>query len=197
MIAMRPQADGLTSARTERGALVLPDGYRSRIAIVTSQARGELSEWVQSSRRHREDTVKAGMPEDMSVPPKVEAISAVTLVTQDMARAVRFYRDLGFTIRHGGERASFTSFHAGAGYLNLIAQAVHQPRSWWGRVIFHVSDVDALHARAVAAGLKPDTAPADAPWGERFFHLTDPDGHELSFARPLAGTGMPGDGGLR
>ena len=21
--------------------------------------------------------------------------------------------------------------------------------------------------------------------GERFFHLTDPDGHELSFARPL------------
>jgi hypothetical protein len=21
--------------------------------------------------------------------------------------------------------------------------------------------------------------------GERFFHITDPDGHELSFARPL------------
>jgi hypothetical protein len=25
----------------------------------------------------------------------------------------------------------------------------------------------------------------DAEWGERFFHLVDPDGHELSFARPL------------
>jgi len=28
-------------------------------------------------------------------------------------------------------------------------------------------------------------APRDAAWGERFFHLTDPDGHELSFAWPL------------
>jgi uncharacterized glyoxalase superfamily protein PhnB len=27
--------------------------------------------------------------------------------------------------------------------------------------------------------------PRDAEWGERFFHLVDPDGHELSFARPL------------
>jgi alpha-glucosidase len=39
----------------------------------------------------------------------------------------------------------------------------------------------------IAAGLQPDTAPADAPCGERIFHLTDPDGHELSFARPLTG----------
>jgi uncharacterized glyoxalase superfamily protein PhnB len=31
------------------------------------------------------------------------------------------------------------------------------------------------------------TEPADAPWGERYFHVRDPDGHELSFARPLAG----------
>src|SRR5438128_550362 len=29
------------------------------------------------------------------------------------------------------------------------------------------------------------TVPRDAEWGERFFHLADPDGHELSFARPL------------
>ena len=115
----------------------------------------------------------------------VERISAVSLVTHDMARSVRFYRALGFTIRHGGEQASFTSLHAGSGYLNLNARPAGGPRSWWGRVIFHVTDVDAFYSRAVAAGLKPDTAPADAPWGERFFHLTDPDGHELSFARPL------------
>jgi uncharacterized glyoxalase superfamily protein PhnB len=50
-------------------------------------------------------------------------------------------------------------------------------------VIFYHYDVDALHARVVAAGYRPDTAPGDAKWGERFFHLTDPDGHELSFAQ--------------
>jgi catechol 2,3-dioxygenase-like lactoylglutathione lyase family enzyme len=127
--------------------------------------------------------------------PRVEALSAATLVTQHMARAVHFYRDLGFIIRYGGERASFTSFHAGAGYLNLIAKLGPPPDSWWGRVIFHVSDVDAFHARAIAAGLKTDTRPAVAPWGERFFHLTDPDGHELSFARPLADAETPADGG--
>ena len=130
-------------------------------------------------------------------PPTVEGISAISLVTHDMARSVRFYCAVGFTIRHGGEQASFTSLHAGSGFLNLIAWPAGGPRSWWGRVIFHVSDVDAFYARAVAAGLKPDTTPADAPWGERFFHLTDPDGHELSFARPLPGATTPearGDG---
>ena len=69
----------------------------------------------------------------------VESISAVTLVTHDMARAVRFYRALGLTIRSGGEQASFTSLHAGSGYLNLIARPVDHKRSWWGRVIFHVT----------------------------------------------------------
>ena len=34
------------------------------------------------------------------------------------------------------------------------------------------------------------SAPRDAEWGERFFHLIDPDGHELSFARPLRSSGV-------
>jgi catechol 2,3-dioxygenase-like lactoylglutathione lyase family enzyme len=115
----------------------------------------------------------------------IESISAITLATHDMARAVRFYSMLGFEPVHGGEDAAFTSFRAGSGYLNLIAQSEQRQWTWWGRVIFHVADVDALHRQAVANGLQPDTTPCDAGWGERFFHLTDPDGHELSFAHPL------------
>jgi catechol 2,3-dioxygenase-like lactoylglutathione lyase family enzyme len=115
----------------------------------------------------------------------IESISAITLATHDMARAVRFYTMLGFDLAHGGPDATFTSFRAGSGYLNLIAQPGQRQWTWWGRVIFHVSDVDAVHARAVANGIRPDTPPRDAAWGERFFHVTDPDGHELSFARPL------------
>jgi catechol 2,3-dioxygenase-like lactoylglutathione lyase family enzyme len=115
----------------------------------------------------------------------IEGISAVTLGTHEMPRAVRFYRALGFEALHGGEGSSFTSFRAGASYLNLIAQPAERRWSWWGRVIFYVSDVDALHQRALAAGYQPTTSPRNAEWGERFFHLDDPDGHELSFARPL------------
>ena len=115
----------------------------------------------------------------------IEIISAVTLATHDMGRAVRFYRTLGFELLYGGEDAQFTSFRAGRAYLNLIAQPAERSWSWWGRVIFYDSDVDALHARAIAAGYRPDTEPRDAQWGERFFHITDPDGHELSFAWPL------------
>jgi catechol 2,3-dioxygenase-like lactoylglutathione lyase family enzyme len=116
----------------------------------------------------------------------ITGVSAVTLATHDMKRAVRFYRLLELPLVHGGEDASFTSFRAGDNFLNLIAQPAEHRWSWWGRLIFYHSDVDALYARLVAAGSRPDTAPRDAAWGERFFHLTDPDGHELSFAWPLA-----------
>ena len=116
----------------------------------------------------------------------IECISAITLATHDMSRAVRFYRTLGFEVIYGSEEASFTSFQVGTGYLNLIAQPAGRQWSWWGRVIYHVSDVDALYRHAVARGLDPDTTPKDAEWGERYFHLTDPDGHEISFARPLS-----------
>jgi uncharacterized glyoxalase superfamily protein PhnB len=115
----------------------------------------------------------------------IEAISAITLGTHDMQRAVRFYRALGFDMLYGGEASTFTSFRVGAGYLNLIAQPEQKRWSWWGRIIFYVADVDAFYDRALAAGCRPTTVPQDAEWGERYFHLTDLDGHELSFARPL------------
>lgn len=123
----------------------------------------------------------------------VTALSAVTLATHDMARAVAFYEAMGFARLHGGPGADFTSFAAGASYLNLIAVAADMPLGWWGRAIFHVEDVDAMHARALAAGFAPEAGPRDAPWGERYFHLVDPDGHELSFAKPI--TEKEDDGG--
>ena len=40
----------------------------------------------------------------MSDSTMIDSISAVTLATHDMARAVRFYRMLGFeVVHHGGE----------------------------------------------------------------------------------------------
>lgn len=118
----------------------------------------------------------------------VRSISAVTLAVADMARSVDFYRDqVGLEILYGSGSASFTSFKVGDAYLNLIlsGQGPQEPMTWWGRLIFHVDDVDALYRRLVQAGLTPSTEPADASWGERYFHIDDPDSHELSFAKPL------------
>jgi len=116
----------------------------------------------------------------------IEAISAVTLAVADMGRSVAFYESLGFVRRYGGVDAAFTSYRVGHGYLNLQLDGEHAPVSAiWGRVIFHVDDVDAVHVAACVAGLRPEHPPADAPWGERYFHLRDPDGNELSFARLL------------
>ena len=121
---------------------------------------------------------------DAADEPRVEALSAVTLATSDMARALAFYASLGFEMTYGGPDAPLSSFQLGPSAFNVIAQP-HGTIEGWGRVIFHVSDVDAFFARAVAAGHRPHDVPRDASWGERFFHLTDPDGHELSFAKRL------------
>jgi catechol 2,3-dioxygenase-like lactoylglutathione lyase family enzyme len=115
----------------------------------------------------------------------IESLSAITLATHDMARAVRFYRSLGFVLHYGGETAPLSSFKVGTAYVNLIDQPQEQRWQWWGRVIFYVADVDAMYEKVIALGIQPEAPPRDAPWGERYFHLTDPDGHELSFARPL------------
>jgi len=66
----------------------------------------------------------------------IESISAVTLATHDMRRAVRFYRMLGFELLYGSEDATFSSFRAGDNFLNLIVQSPKRRWSWWGRLIF-------------------------------------------------------------
>ena len=114
----------------------------------------------------------------------LEQISAVTLAVRDMVRSVKFYTTIGCEILYGGESASFTNFRIGGGHLNLILSE-SGPAGWWGRVIFWVSDVDEVYRKLRGQGMEPDV-PRDAEWGERFFHIVDPDGHELSFAKPLS-----------
>jgi catechol 2,3-dioxygenase-like lactoylglutathione lyase family enzyme len=114
----------------------------------------------------------------------VEKISAVTLRVANMRASVRFYKDvLGLEIIYGSEGSYFTSLRTKDG--DTILNLEHGNASIrWGRLIFHVSDVDRFWAYLMEKGFHPDS-PQDASWGERYFHLPDPDGHELSFARPI------------
>src|ERR1700682_208353 len=104
----------------------------------------------------------------------IKHISAGTLAVQDIVRSVEFYEKLGFTPVYGNGPSAFTTLRSGNAYVNLMATSGYTGRRW-GRVIFRVDDADAHHSRLLAEGLKPEM-PRDAPWGERFFHIHDPDG---------------------
>lgn len=134
-----------------------------------------------------------------------ESINAITLVTHDMPASVAFYTALGLEVDYGGPSASFTSYRIGPhDHLNVIRAPAGVPsdvgadsalasrdselaaqRRWWGRVILYVSDVDATYHRALEHDLRPLAPPRDAEWHERYFHIHDPDGHEISIAKPL------------
>ena len=129
-------------------------------------------------------------------------INAITLATKDMAAARLFYGSLGMNCTYGcGEGANWTTF-GGADrdprsyHVNLFPAPEGEvaPRQGWGRVVFYVkapASVDALYARAVARGLVPEFAPEDADWGERYFQILDPSGHELAIAAPLPSSAAP------
>ena len=67
-------------------------------AIILGTSHGKLQR-----RRLSEEQMMS--PE----PAAVRGISAVTLATHDMGRAVRFYEALGLPLQYGGEDASFTA----------------------------------------------------------------------------------------
>ena len=123
---------------------------------------------------------------------KVSKISAVTLLVSNMKRSVDFYSKIpDFKIVYGGSEAQFTSFlidNAVKSYLNLKLNKTHSTD--FGRIIFYTDNVDDLFAymqddKTVSELGKFESKPQDAIWGERFFHMLDPDGYKMSFATPL------------
>jgi catechol 2,3-dioxygenase-like lactoylglutathione lyase family enzyme len=117
---------------------------------------------------------------------RIEKISAVTFRVLNMKASVRFYGDvLGMEIVFGGEDAFFSSLRAkDAEYPILNLAQGHSVPGWGARMIFYVADVDAFWEYLRGKGFNPES-PRDASWGERYFHMSDPDRHELSFARPI------------
>jgi len=55
-----------------------------------------------------------------------------------------------------------------------------------GRIIFHTEDVDGLYSHFKNdASISELVSFENEPTGERFFHIGDPDGYQLSFAMPM------------
>ena len=123
---------------------------------------------------------------------RVTKISAVTLLISDMKKSVDFYSKIpNFKIVYGGSDSQFTSVlmdDTVKSYLNLKLNKTHSTD--FGRIIFYVEDVDKFfiymqNDETISVLGKLESKPQDAEWGERFFHVLDPDGYRLSFAAPI------------
>lgn len=128
----------------------------------------------------------------MIIKMKARNISAVTLFVKNMTKSFEFYSKIpGFRVVCGGPSSDFTSFEVGENkmYLNLELKK-DQKESHFGRIVFHVDDVDEIYDhlkndKYIFTVANFENKPIDASWGERFFHIIDPDNYQLSFATPI------------
>jgi catechol 2,3-dioxygenase-like lactoylglutathione lyase family enzyme len=130
---------------------------------------------------------------------EVHRISAVTLLIKNMETSCSFYSQIpGFKLVYGGSsNDTFTTFEIGEripkDYLNLELNDIttnKSSRKHFGRIIFHTVNVDKLYSYMknnpnVSNIISFEEEPKDASWGERYFHIREPDGYQLSFATPI------------
>lgn len=121
----------------------------------------------------------------------------VEIVARDVARSLEFYRLLGLTVPDpegphvevvlpGGNKLAFDT--------EEVIGGMHPgwvPPSGPGRVAIAFgmatpSGVDAVFERLTAAGHPATLAPFDAPWGQRYATVEDPDGTSVDLFAPLA-----------
>lgn len=111
----------------------------------------------------------------------------IDVVVSDMAHALAFYRALGLAAPDEPDSPQVQIATPGGATLGLVTEAVvREGNPAWtalegGRVTFSCrcdapEEVDATFARVVAAGFTGLREPWDAPWGQRYAFLQDPDG---------------------
>ena len=128
----------------------------------------------------------------------VYKISAVTILIKDMKRSCNFYSEIpGFKLIYGGSPSDpFTTYEIGTSvYLNLelfkMRTNNHERDARnTAKIILHTEDVDELYFyfknnKNISRLILFENEPTDASWGERYFHIRDPDGYLLSFAKPI------------
>jgi uncharacterized glyoxalase superfamily protein PhnB len=114
-------------------------------------------------------------------------IAAVAVSATDLSSAVAFYELLGF--RFPPLQADTKHIESGAGVRLMIDDAAFltelhgeppRPGNIAGfAVLFNApADVDTVASRVAAAGHTVVTQPYDAPWGQRYATVADPDGYQ-------------------
>lgn len=116
------------------------------------------------------------------------ALDAIGLVASDLAATLRFYRLLGVPFPEEGDGHVEAGLPNGVRLMVDTEEVVKSFSDWTpptggGRRLALAflcdspAEVDALHGRIVAAGFISHVDPFDAPWGQRYATVLDPDGN--------------------
>jgi PhnB protein len=132
-------------------------------------------------------------PKAKPIPDGFHSVSPY-LVVHDAAAALDFYaRAFGakelFRMPGPGGKVMHAEMQLGDSRILLSDESPEMgsrsPRTLKGSAVgllVYTEDVDALHARALAAGAQAKAPPADMFWGDRWCALVDPFGHEWQLA---------------
>jgi catechol 2,3-dioxygenase-like lactoylglutathione lyase family enzyme len=114
--------------------------------------------------------------------------NAIGLAVADMAASLSFYRRLGLRFPPGAEREPHTEATV-AGGIRLMWDTHASLRAFdpdyepgpsaggWAFLCSGPAEVDSVHADLVAAGHPSVKNPWNAPWGQRYAQVRDPDGN--------------------
>ncbi|MGE0358823.1 MAG: VOC family protein [Burkholderiales bacterium] len=106
-------------------------------------------------------------------------LNQATLPSTDVARAVKFYRALGF-VQIVDSAPRYARFECPDGGATFSLHRVDAPPAGPGVVLyFECDDLDARHAALAASGIRFESPPTDQPWLWREACLRDPDGNLL------------------
>jgi len=142
--------------------------------------------------KNNEDTGKEYGTNEPPAKALWDRFSALTLAAVDMEESRSFYQKLGLSVSYQSDDFCTLQYppntlpHTASIYVNLELNPDYAAGSSWGRIVIYVTDVDAMYEIVTKQGFVPEFSPRNASWGERYFHVKDPSGHELSFAKPIS-----------
>ena len=111
------------------------------------------------------------------------SLTGLTLHVDDVERSLDFYMRIPDAVLAEHRPGDFALVVLGEGRLGLLSRRFLGK----GGPPFHMEisstldGVDELHEKVRARGLEPEGPPSNRSWGERTFHLSDPDGNLIEF----------------
>ena len=116
---------------------------------------------------------------------KIRKIYACWVYVSDMAQSVRFYQDIGFTVKFVEKDGAWVEFDLGETSFALLQRPEEkdkvQPRKT--RIMFEVARIEEMQEHLISLGVKRIGSIRKEPYG-KLLTFEDPDGHWLEFFEP-------------